>query len=45
MSVSCWVFVKSDIERFLVLADRSGPFTKIKDRGGPRRNRATLITI
>jgi hypothetical protein len=26
-----------------MLADRSGPFTKPKDRGGPRRNRATLI--
>jgi hypothetical protein len=37
ISVSCWVLVKS-IERFLVSVDRSGPFTKPKDRGGPRRN-------
>jgi hypothetical protein len=42
MSCSVCDWVKSVMLRFLVLADRSGPFTKPKDRGGPRRNRATL---
>lgn len=35
MSVSCCVLVKSVMSRFLVLADRSGPFARNQ---GPRRS-------